>query len=502
LAPDGVTLSTSHAILIALYTAIWSVFAALGARRLWIIWLYGRRKDRELPRAEMRTLPRVTVQLPVFNELYVIRRLIRAVASLDYPRELLEIQVLDDSTDATTRAAAEEVARLRAEGVDITHLRRPDRRGYKAGALDFGMRRAKGEFLLIFDADFLPEPDLLGKLVPYLSDPNVGMVQVRWDHLNAEHSLLSRVQAISLDGHFVVEHEARCKNGLFFNFNGTAGIWRRRCIEDAGGWEHDTLTEDLDLSYRAQLKGWKFLFLTDVTCPSELPIDMRSFKSQQHRWVKGSVQVAKKILPKIWASDLPLGTKLESSVHLTQNMAYILVLLLSVLIYPAVMIRFASGWATALGVELPIFAFATGSVLIFYGTALRGARRSWRRDLRYIPAVMSVAIGLAVSNTGAVLEGFLGRQTPFHRTPKFDVRGKDGGGTAGKIYRGRASWTTLVELALAAHFLGVLVFVTRNGLFGAIPFVLLFLFGYLYVGVLSLRIPRLPWLGSPSSFPR
>jgi cellulose synthase/poly-beta-1,6-N-acetylglucosamine synthase-like glycosyltransferase len=412
------------------------------------------------------------------------------VAALDYPRELLEIQVLDDSDDATVDAAAEEVARLRAEGLDIQHVRRPDRGGYKAGALEYGMQRAKGELLLIFDADFVPRPELLKEIVPCFGDPQVGMVQVRWDHLNPEYSLLSRIQSISLDGHFVIEHEARAKNGLFFNFNGTAGIWRKRCIVEAGGWQHDTLTEDLDLSYRAQIAGWKFLYLRDVTCPSELPVDMRAFKNQQFRWVKGSVQVAKKILPRIWASSLPLGKKIESSVHLTHNMTYVLVLLLSLCAYPAVLIRFASGDLQRLAVEVPLFFLATVSVLIFYSVAMQGARRNWRTQFRYFPAVMSVAIGLSVNNTRAILEGLVGFQSPFHRTPKYDIQGRSGS-ARNKAYRGMRSGTALLELAMAAYFVAILAFTVRHMLLGAIPFVLLFLFGYLYVGVLSLDLPQL-----------
>lgn len=478
---DDFVLTNLHRSLIGMYFALWSVFAILGARRLWTLWLYRRGRRRPNPILPGKDLLHVTVQLPVFNEQYVIRRLIRAVAALDYPRDLLEIQVLDDSDDATVEAAAEEVTRLRAEGLDITHVRRPDRHGYKAGALEYGMRRAKGELLLIFDADFVPSPELLGEIVPLFRDEQVGMVQVRWDHLNPEYSLLSRIQSITLDGHFVVEHEARAKNGLFFNFNGTAGMWRKSCIEDAGGWQHDTLTEDLDLSYRAQMCGWKFLYMKDVTCPAELPVDMRAFKNQQFRWVKGSVQVAKKILPRIWASDLPLMKKIESSVHLTHNMTYLLVLLLSLFVYPAVLIRFSSGWFTTAAVELPLFFFATISVLIFYGVAVSGANRDWKRLVRYFPAVMSVAIGLSVNNSRAILEGLIGYDTPFLRTPKYDLRGRTGT-LHDKIYRSHPSGTAIIELAFAAYFVGILWFTLRHLLLGAVPFVLLFLFGYLYVG--------------------
>ena len=489
MASDPILLDGTQRVLIALYFALWTVFAALGARRFWMIWLYRKGRRREFVSRMPDVLPRVTVQLPVYNERYVIRRLIRAVAGLDWPRDRLEIQVLDDSDDETVAAAAEEVDRLRREGVDIVHVRRPDRHGYKAGALEYGMRRARGEFLLIFDADFVPTPDLLRASIPYFCDDRIGMVQVRWEHLNPEYSLLSRVQSISLDGHFVVEHEARAKNGLFFNFNGTAGIWRRSCIEDAGGWEHDTLTEDLDLSYRAQLAGWRFVYLCDVTCPAELPIDRRSFKGQQFRWVKGSVQVARKILPRIWRAPLSLPRKIEASVHLTHNMTYVLVLLLSLFVYPAVLVRFANGWLTTWAVELPLFVFATISVLFFYGTAVAGSRGKWWREARYVPAVMSVAIGLSVNNTRAILEGLSGRQTPFHRTPKYDIRGRSGT-RRGKTYRARPSRTTLLELGMALYFAFVLTFAIRHLLFGAVPFVLLFLFGYLYVGLGSIDPAR------------
>jgi cellulose synthase/poly-beta-1,6-N-acetylglucosamine synthase-like glycosyltransferase len=487
-----VHLNAVQKALVVAYFALWSVFAMLGARRLWMLCLYRRARTRTVPPMPVAELPRITVQLPIYNELYVVRRLLRAVAALDYPRDLLEIQVLDDSTDGTSDTARREVERLRAEGVDIHHLSRAHRRGYKAGALEHGMKQARGEFLLIFDADFVPDPDLLRRIVPQFADPAVGMVQVRWDHLNADYSLLARIQSISLDGHFVVEHEARSKNGLFFNFNGTAGMWRRRCIEEAGGWEHDTLTEDLDLSYRAQLAGWKFRYLRDVTCPAELPVDMRSFKSQQFRWVKGSIQVSKKILPRIWRSDLPLLRKIEASVHLTHNMTYALVLLLSLLAYPAVLTRFAADRLTTLLLELPLFLFATGSVLFFYAVAASEAHRDWRRQLRYLPAVMSVAIGLSVSNTRAILEGIVGKDTPFHRTPKFDIRTRRDT-SRDKSYRGLPSGTALAEIALAVYFGWILVYVLRHGLLGAVPFVLLFLFGYLYVGLLSTDlVPRRP----------
>lgn len=491
-----ITLATPQKILLGTYFLLWFIFAGLGLRRYWMLWLYRKTKHHSFRVGEFATPPKVTVQLPVYNEMYVIRRLLRSVAALDYPRDLLEIQVLDDSTDETVGIAAEEIAKLRAEGVQIHHMRRPDRIGYKAGALEYGMKRATGELLLIFDADFVPAPDLLRQILPYLADPQVGMVQVRWDHLNAEYSLLARIQSISLDGHFVIEHDARAKNGMFFNFNGTAGMWRKACIEDAGGWEHDTLTEDLDLSYRAQLKGWKFVFLRDVTCASELPIDMRSFKSQQYRWVKGSVQVAKKILPRLWRSPLPFKKKIESTVHLVHNMTYLLVLLLSLLVYPAVLYRYTSSYATAALIELPLFVFATVSLFVFYGTAQTDAHGAitWKKQAKYFPALMSIAIGLSVNNSRALIEGLFGKNTPFHRTPKFNVTGRAAAPREKKpLYQAIPSWTSLLEVILGIYFAIILVIAVREGYLGAIPFVVLFLFGYLYVGLTSmdLKLPRL-----------
>jgi cellulose synthase/poly-beta-1,6-N-acetylglucosamine synthase-like glycosyltransferase len=476
----------------AAYMALWGVFALLGVRRLWLLWLYQRARRRRIVPGEPADTPFVTVQLPVYNERYVIRRLIRAVAALDWPRDRLEIQVLDDSTDETTELAAEEVRRLRGEGLDIHHVRRPDRRGYKAGALAWGTARAKGELLLLFDADFVPPPGLLRSIAPHFEDPRVGMVQVRWDHLNADYSLLSRVQAVALDGHFVVEHEARSKHGLFFNFNGTAGVWRKECVADAGGWQHDTLTEDLDLSYRAQLRGWKFVYLRDVTCPSELPVDMRAFKEQQFRWMKGSAQVARKILPEVWRSSLPLSRKLELTVHLTQNLSFPLVLALSLCAYPALTMS-TTGWMASAWLQVPLVLLATVSILVFYGAAIVGAQRGLRRHFWTLTAVMSVSIGLSVSNSQAILEGLFGRQTPFHRTPKLDVAGSRaavrGRERAKGGYRGRASWTTVAELALAAWFAGVLVFSVGERFVWGTPFIFLFFSGYLYVGWLSAGMP-------------
>src|SRR5262249_14633961 len=277
------------------------------------------RDQRALPLPPPERLPRVTVQLPLYNEMYVVERLLESVCAIDYPRDLLEIQVLDDSTDETQAIASAAVARYREKGFDVQYLHRDERTGYKAGALDAGLQSAKGEFVLIFDADFIAPPEVLRTTLGHFADPRVGMVQVRWGHINREYSLLTQVQSVLLDGHFVLEHGGRNRAGRFFNFNGTAGVWRPTGSEDAGGWQHGTLTEDRDLSYRAQMRGWRFVFVQDVVSPAEVPVEMNAFKSQQHRWAKGSIQTCRKLLPRILASPLPLPIKVEAAFHLTAN---------------------------------------------------------------------------------------------------------------------------------------------------------------------------------------
>jgi cellulose synthase/poly-beta-1,6-N-acetylglucosamine synthase-like glycosyltransferase len=318
------------------YLSVLFGLSAYGVHRYFIIYLFLKNRKREpKPVRHFEQLPKVTMQLPIFNEIYVVERLLRSVSELDYPRELLQIQVLDDSTDDTRQITSDCAAELRSRGFSVDLIQRVDRVGFKAGALAVGLEAAEGEFVCILDADFVPCPDLLKRTIHFFTDPKVGMIQTRWGHLNRGYSLLTRVQAMFLDGHLLLEQTARSRSGRFFNFNGTAGLWRRSCIQEAGGWQHDTLTEDLDLSYRAQLVGWKFVFLADVVTPAELPVDMNGFKSQQHRWTKGSIQTCKKLLPKIWRSQLPLPIKLEATGHLMSNFAYLLLACLCVLLHPS-----------------------------------------------------------------------------------------------------------------------------------------------------------------------
>ncbi len=480
-------MSPAELLVLGLYFLTLVILAVFGLHRYIMVFLYLRHRERRaLPAPPPPKLPRVTVQLPLYNEIYVADRLLDSVARIRYPKELLEIQVLDDSTDETMTIARDAVERYREQGFDIHYLHRTDRSGFKAGALEAGLRVARGEFLLIFDADFIAPPDILEKTVGHFSDPRVGMVQVRWGHVNRDYSLLTQVQSVLLDGHFILEHGGRNRSGRFFNFNGTAGIWRRAAIDDAGGWQHDTLTEDLDLSYRAQMKGWRFVFVQDVVSPAEIPVEMNAFKSQQHRWAKGSIQTCRKLLPKILASDLPLPIKVEAAFHLTANLAYPLMVLLAVLMFPAMVIRYDMGLYEMMIVDVPLFLGATMSVCSFYLMSQRevfGA--GWRARIKYLPAVLSVGIGLSVNNAKAVLEGLLGHESEFVRTPKHRVESQGEDWTA-RRYRGSASLVPFAELALALYFTGMAYYAATSGIFGTLPFVLLFQMGFLYSGALSL----------------
>ena len=457
-----------------------------------MVFLYYRHRGRRpVAGGSLDPLPVVTVQLPIYNERYVVERLIESVAALDYPPELLEIQVLDDSTDETVAIAREAVARVRSRGIDIRHFRREHRTGFKAGALKEGFDRSRGEFLFIFDADFTPPSSFIRDTLDHFADPRVGMVQARWDHLNRDFSLLTRLQAILLDGHFVVEHTARNRSGRFFNFNGTAGAWRRKTIEEAGGWKSDTLTEDIDLSYRAQLAHWKFVYLKDVVSPAEVPVDINGFKTQQHRWAKGAIQTGQKLLPRIFRSAFPLRVKIESFFHLTNNLSYPLVIALSILVFPAMLIRHRLGWTRLILLDFPLFFISTFSVILFYATSQKEIDARWMRKLRYMPMVMSLGIGLAVNNAHAVLEALIGREGEFRRTPKYSiVAGAEDWRRKG--YRTRTNLTFPFEVALAAYFALAIAISLEDGIYLAIPFLMIFFSGYFYMAMLTVaqQLPR------------
>lgn len=473
-------------LLVAAYLMTLSILAVYGVHRYWLVYLYFKHRS-NVPRPPRRLdcLPGVTVQLPVYNERYVVERLIDAVCQLNYPPEKLHVQVLDDSTDETVDLVSERVAFHADRGVRIEQLRRGRRDGFKAGALQHGLRSTDSELVAIFDADFVPEPDTLLNMVDFFTDPAVGMVQLRWTHLNRDYSLLTRAQAVLLDGHFVLESGARSRAGRFFNFNGTAGMWRRKTIEEAGGWQNDTLTEDLDLSYRAQLKGWRFVFLQNVTAAAEVPVDMNSFKSQQYRWTKGSVQTALKLLPEILGGSLPTRIKVEAFFHLTANVAYPLMVLLSLLMLPALQFRLRHGSAQFLLIDLPLFLAATLSVSSFYLVAQREVLTDWWKRLQHLPMAMALGIGLSISNSRAVLEALLGIGSQFSRTPKFGVvRGADV--WKAKTYQSKVGWPAVLEVLLGVHFVYLIALSVGAGHLWSVPFLTLFMFGYLSTGMASL----------------
>lgn len=474
-------------LIVLLYFVVLSILAVFGAHRYVMVYLYYKNK-KAVPKPErlFQELPRVTIQLPMYNEMYVAERLIDAVVKMDYPRELLEIQVLDDSTDETVAIASRRVEHYRQQGIDISYLHRRNRQGFKAGALEAGMQVAKGEFIAVFDADFVPHKHFLMNTIHFFTSPAVGMVQMRWSHLNRNFSLITNLQSIFLDGHFVIEHTARNRSGRFFNFNGTAGIWRKAAILDGGGWQHDTLTEDLDLSYRAQMKGWRFVYLPEHSVPAELPVDVVAFKAQQHRWAKGSIQTAKKLLPKIFRARLPLQVKVEAFFHLAANMAYLLMVPLSISILPVVLMRRNLDWGQMFLYDVPLFLMATASVTAFYIVSQKELYSNWTATFKYLPLLMGLGIGLSVNNSFAVVEALLNKESEFVRTPKFGIE-KRNDSWATKKYKGNKNlMITLVELALGFYFTFAVMICISEGVWLTLPFLLMFQFGYLYISFLSL----------------
>jgi cellulose synthase/poly-beta-1,6-N-acetylglucosamine synthase-like glycosyltransferase len=471
---------------LATYFFVLIVLAIYGWHRYYLVYLYMRNKGKE-PKAgpPLDPVPVVTIQLPLYNEMYVADRLIASVCAIEYPRELLEIQVLDDSLDETRSIAESAVRRFAAQGIDIKYYHRADRNGFKAGALEAGLRTARGEFIAIFDADFIPTSDFLTRLMPHFGDPGIGMVQARWGHINQDYSLLTKIQSILLDGHFVLEHGGRNRSGRFFNFNGTAGVWRRRAIDDAGGWQHDTLTEDLDLSYRAQLRGWRFVFVSDLIAPAEVPVEMNAFKTQQHRWAKGSIQTCRKLLPVLLRAKLPLAVKAEAFFHLTANFNYPFMCVMSILMFPAMVIRYNMGWYEMLLIDVPLFFAATFSVCNFYMVCQREIHTDWRARIKYLPFLMSIGIGLSINNTRAVFEALLNKPSDFNRTPKYRIEG-DSDEWMSKKYHQTVAVQPLIELMLGLYFTWTVFYALANQIYGTVPFLILFQIGFLYTGLLSI----------------
>ncbi|UCF91301.1 MAG: glycosyltransferase family 2 protein [Desulfobacterales bacterium] len=430
--------------------------------------------------------PCVTIQLPIFNERYVTQRLIESICQLDYPRHLLEIQVLDDSTDDTVEIARAVVDQMQGQGFDIGYIHRPDRTGFKAGALREGLKSAKGELIGIFDADFVPHPDFLKETVPYFANPKVGMLQTRWGHLNCDYSMLTRAQSIGIDGHFGVEQASRAWSGLFMNFNGTAGVWRKKTIEDAGGWQADTLTEDLDLSYRAQLKGWKLTFAPQVVCPAEVPVTINAFKSQQHRWAKGSIQTARKNLGKLLRADIPFRVKMQAFLHLTHYMVHPMMLLVVLTSIPMLYTQWLFDHLAFPLLIFTLLCLATFGPSSLYLFSQRVLYRDWKSRIKYLPFLMCLGTGIAINNTRAVLEALFDVKSGFIRTPKYGIQKRDDPWKS-KRYAIPLNSISILELCLGLYSLTGLILFLFFSKYLVSPFLLIYTFGFFYVFFLSVK---------------
>ncbi len=491
-------LNLLHLVLLSFYLLVLLVICVYGFHRYILVYLYYRhQKNKPQLQSNFSDWPRVTVQLPMYNERIVARRIIESACRMDYPRDRLQVQVLDDSTDDTTAIAAETVERMRSEGYDVVLRHRVNRTGYKAGALREALPEASGDFVCIFDADFIPTRSFVKDTIHYFTDSTVGMVQVRWDHLNRDQSWLTQTQGFLLDGHFVMEHGARNRSGRFINFNGTAGMWRKATITDSGNWQDDTLAEDLDLSYRAQLKGWRFVFLPEVTVPAELPPEMPGFKTQQYRWAKGGAQTCKKLLPAILRSDRPLKVKAEAFMHLTGNVVSGFVVLLAILMYPVMYLGlqiFEHNPVMRIFYDATLVMLATFSASSFYVCGQRELHKSWWDSLKYLPFMMSLGIGIAINNALAMLDGFFGKPSEFVRTPKygFGAESPSVAGSATATYRvkTRHNIQAWIELGMGIYMSGCMMlsfYHSRISL--ALPFLFLFAGGYLYVALSTLLHP-------------
>jgi cellulose synthase/poly-beta-1,6-N-acetylglucosamine synthase-like glycosyltransferase len=483
---------TTEDIVLGVYIFSLMVLFIFGSHGFSMIYHYfktfnKRTEDLTEDELKMDEYPTVTVQLPLFNEKYVITRLIDATIRIDYPKDKLEVQILDDSTDETTQIIRDYIKRYTEQGYDIKHVHRTDRTGYKAGALKEGLKTARGEFVAIFDADFIPRKKFLKRTIPYFYKyDKLGLVQTRWEHLNREYSLITRTQAIALDGHFVIEQAVRNRAGYFINFNGTAGVWRKECIFDAGNWEADTLTEDLDLSYRAQMKGWKFKYLINFTSPAELPAEINSLKSQQFRWTKGAIETAKKIFPKVIKSKLPLRIKMQSFVHLWSNIAYPFILIAALLQVPVLLIKL-EGNHDEIFKFMSIFVFAFISSFLFYLYSQKDVYNDWQQRIMYFPVFMAGSMGLSVNNTKAVFEGLFGKKSEFVRTPKFKIVDTKDSWKDKQYLPKKISFTTYIESIMALYcFVGVIIAIV-NAQIAAIPFLMMFTLGFAMMSVLSIN---------------
>jgi len=464
---------------------------SMGQLHLTFAYLKARKRKQDATPA-LENFPFITVQLPIYNEEYVIDRLIDSVCKLDYPNDKLEIQVLDDSTDESVKMVAAKIKEHQEKGINIQHIQRPERTGFKAGALEYGLKEAKGEFIAIFDADFLPPSNFLLKTIPHFNEKNIGVVQTRWGHINKEYSLFTKMQAFALNAHFSVEQTGRSFSKSFINFNGTAGVWRKSCIKDAGGWSAETLTEDLDLSYRAQLKGWAFKFLEEVESPAELPILMPAIKSQQYRWNKGAAETAVKHLGKVFKSSLPLQTKLHASFHLLNSSIFVLLLVGGIISLPVLYIKYLHPEIDFFFHIATVFLIGFMSIGFFFWVSTKKAPYTKSSD-RFMPsffAFMTISMGLSYHNAMAVVEGLLGKKTPFIRTPKFNSTNSKAKIAGNKYLSQKIDGNTLIEIFLGIYFMAGIVLAYFINDIGLVPFHLMLSIGLLTVSYQSIKGAR------------
>jgi cellulose synthase/poly-beta-1,6-N-acetylglucosamine synthase-like glycosyltransferase len=481
-----------ESIILAAYIISLSILFFFGSHGFSMIYYYFKtfnlRKENINPKDFIMTeYPIVTVQLPLFNERYVICRLIDTAIRMEYPKDKIEFQILDDSTDDSTEIIRKHIQKYLHQGYDIQHIHRANRQGYKAGALKEGLKTAKGEFVAIFDADFIPRKKFLLRTLPYFyRDEKIGLVQTRWEHLNRDYSLMTKTEAVALDGHFVIEQAVRNRAGFFINFNGTGGIWRKECIIDAGNWEADTLTEDLDLSYRAQMRGWKFKYLVNFTSPAELPAEINSLKTQQFRWTKGAIETAKKIFPKVLKSDMSFKMKFESFIHLCSNIAYPFILLAAILNMPILIIKMTGEYDNTYKF-MSVFIFAFLSSFMFYLYSQKDVYPDWQKRVIYFPIFLAGSMGFSVNNTKAVFEGLINKKSEFVRTPKFKIVDGQDSWKDKKYLTKKISFTTYIEAFLSIYcFVGVILAIVYAQI-AAIPFQLMFTSGFGLISFLSIR---------------
>ncbi len=468
--------------IIYIFTLVFVFCFSLAQLHLVYCYLFVKKNIIKAPFTSSAKLPKVTIQLPIYNEIYVVDRLLNSISKIEYPIELLEIQVLDDSTDETSAILANKITSLKNIGFDIKHIQRTNRIGYKGGALAEGTALAKGEFIAIFDADFLPKTSFLLEALPYFANEKIGMVQSRWLHINENYSLLTKLQAFGLDAHFTIDQTGRNIGGMFSNFNGTGGIWRKKCIENSGGWQADCLTEDLDLSYRAQLANWKFIYLENLGSPAELPAEIQAVKSQQFRWAKGAAEVARKLLFKILRQpNLSISVKIHSFFHLANSATYLGLILTALLTLPMIIIQKKYPQLAPIISFAQYFQISFIFLGIYFWVSFRQKNSNFLYFMGFYPRFLAFMMGLSLYNSVGVLQGYFGQKSPFIRTPKFNINSKADSWIKKNYVVSKVNFYLIFEGILCSYFAFALWYVIKNEAFGSVPFLLMLLYGYLAV---------------------